>query len=154
VPDLRGDRQELRENYGGPYYYFKELWHYFGPNFGVERGMSGGGVIVPGGTLVGIVSANLNRIGKLVTYNEQDEPVREIPYSSDYFMITPFNNDIQSFINTTFEKNKDNYSMRVKPRFATITDKYAVPIDYTVEEFFGLGEKRAVETYSEKESIQ
>ncbi len=136
VPDFRDGGRYYVQNYGANFYYFTELWHYFGVNFGIGRGMSGGGVIIPGGTIIGIVSANLNRLGQVVIYNEKDEPVRIIPYSSNYFMFTPISETNRSFIESTITGHKDGST--VKPHFVTITDRYAKPVEYTVDEFFGI----------------
>ena len=50
VPDLRSGSIFFRDSQTADFYYFPQLHHYMGGNFGVEKGMSGGGVVLPGGS--------------------------------------------------------------------------------------------------------
>lgn len=149
VPDLRSGELTFRQSSSGDYYYLTELWHYFGMNFGVGKGMSGSGVIVPGGKLLGIVSTNMNRSGMLVAYNDKDEPVFSVPYSSEYFMFAPFSEANRSFIDSIVLKYRDTSS--VKPYFVTLTDLYAVPTDLTLEKLITQNERELVQVPEEKE---
>lgn len=98
VPALRPDGIYFQTAEPKSFHYFTELQHFMGPNFGVEKGMSGAGVITPQGEVLGIVSANLGGARKLITYNENDEPVGVIPYSSSYFLFTPLSPSNAAFI--------------------------------------------------------
>lgn len=128
VPDLRSGEIYFRQSDARGFYYFPQLRHYIGYNFGVERGMSGAGVVLPGGAVVGIVSAALNRTGQLVTYNEKDEPISSIPFSSDYFMFTPVSKENAAFIRATINSFHEsgagpNIVILTAPYSQSTTDK-------------------------------
>lgn len=100
VPDLRGGGLSVYQS-DSAFYYFPQLRYYMGWNFGVGRGMSGGGVVLPGGRLVGVVSTRLAQRGNMMLYNEQDEPIDSVPYSSEYFLFTPISQENADFIRAT-----------------------------------------------------
>ncbi len=135
VPDLRSDGIYIREQINGGFYYFTELRHYLGPNFGIEKGMSGSGVIFPGGAVVGVVSASLSNESTLVIYNEKDEPVRTLPYSSNYFMFTPISRENKSFIEATAKSYRHRFG--VEPKILPIHTSYAQQTSQRVQEVFG-----------------
>ncbi len=132
VPDLREGGIFFKQS-AGDFYYFTELRHYMGPNFGVEKGMSGSGVVLPGGDVIGVVSASLNNTGKLVTYNENDEPVGSVPYSSDYFLFTPISRQNAAFIRATVNSF---HEAGPGPRIVSINSHYAEPSPAKVQEVF------------------
>ena len=133
VPDLRGDGIFFRDSQNTAFYFFKELQHYMGYNFGVEKGMSGSGVVVPGGDIIGVVSASLNSQSQLVTYDENDQPVRSVPYSADYFLFTPLSQSNMSFIRATISSFHETGQ---NPRFVYISGAEAKQTDATVESAF------------------
>lgn len=130
VPDLRQDGIFFRSNYADDFYYFTELRHYMGGNFGVEKGMSGSGVVLPGGDVIGVVSSSLNGGAKVVAYDENDEPSAAMPYSADYFLFTPLSRKNVNFIRATAASFRDGAP---QPRFANITGRQAVQTDQTVK---------------------
>lgn len=132
VPDLREDGIFFKQS-AGDFYYFTELRHYMGPNFGVEKGMSGSGVVLPGGEVIGVVSSRLNNTGKLVTYNEKDEPVGSVPYSSEYFLFTPVSRENAAFIRATVNSF---HEAGLGPRIVSINSHYADPSAAKVQEVF------------------
>ena len=83
VPRLRADG--IFPIGGENFYYFGELRHYIGPNFGVVQGQSGSGVVLRGGAIVGVVSSLLLQNGQIVTYDGAGHPTGTKPYSSNYF---------------------------------------------------------------------
>ncbi len=152
VPDLRRPGWHIAESSAGDFYYFTELWHYLGMNFGVGKGMSGSGVIFHDGRLLGIVSTNLNKSGLIVTYNEQDEPIYTLPYSSNYFLITPFNYANQKFIESTILLHRDG--SKKNPRFGSLTERDAPATDKTLEQVYGEGDQAAVLEEESLESLE
>ena len=94
--------------------------------FGVEKGMSGGGVVLPGGHVIGVVSANLNSQGRIMVYNEKDEAVGYMPYSSDYFLFTPISRQNATFIRGTIasfhEPGRSANLANISPREAERSD--------------------------------
>lgn len=133
VPDLRAGGIYFQQSQTDDFYYFTELRHYMGSNFGVEKGMSGSGVVAPGGDVIGIVSSSLNTVNALVTYNEKDEPVGTVPYSADYFLFTPLNRQNINFIRATAASFRDQGR---GPRTANVTADIAPQTDLTVQEAF------------------
>lgn len=135
VPKLRPDGIFFQHSDTKPFYYFTELQYYMGKNFGVEKGMSGSGVIMQGGDVVGIVSASLSTGDSLIIYDNTDQEIGTVPYSEDYFMFTPFNRQNVSFINATVSSFHDRNGKR--PHFVNIVGKYAKGVDDTLQTAFG-----------------
>ncbi len=131
VPDLRHGGIYFISSGDSDFYYFTQLRHYLGKNFGVERGLSGSAVIVPGGEIVGVVSASLNGGQPMVIYDEQDRPVSAVDVSWDYFLFTPLNQQNMSFIRATMASFKGRGE-----RSANITGRYAKQTDLTLQEAF------------------
>ena len=127
VPDLRQDGIFFSESRHPDFYYFSELRHFMGTNFGISKGMSGGGVVTPGGGVIGIVSARLGSESKITLYDENDKPTGTIPYSSDYFLFTPFSHSNVNFIRATIasfhESGANPYFVRVSEKVAEMTNK-------------------------------
>ncbi len=133
VPDLRSGELYFKQSPGADFYYFTQLHHYIGPNFGVEKGMSGAGVVIPGGTVVGIVSASFNHNGHIVVYDENDEARETTAFSSNYFLFTPISRENAAFIQATiasFPKHSGT------PRISTINGHYAQPTTKKLEDVF------------------
>ena len=126
VPDLRSGSIFFHDSRAADFYYFPQLHHYMGGNFGVEKGMSGGGVVLPGGNIIGVVSANLNSQGRIMVYNEKDEEVGYMPYSSDYFLFTPISRQNATFIRGTIssfhEPGRSANLSNISPREAERSD--------------------------------
>ena len=126
VPDLRSGSIFFRDSQAADFYYFPQLHHYMGGNFGVEKGMSGGGVVLPEGHVIGVVSANLNSQGRIMVYNEKDEAVGYMPYSSDYFLFTPISRQNATFIRGTIasfhEPGRSANLANISPREAERSD--------------------------------
>lgn len=126
VADLRGGEIFFHDSKTADFYYFPQLHYYMGGNFGVVSGMSGGGVFLPGGSVLGVVSANLNSQGRWTVYNEKDQPVGYVPYSSDYFLFTPLSRQNATFIRGTIssfhEPGRSANLVNVSPREAEKTD--------------------------------
>ena len=126
VPDLRSGSIFFRDSQTADFYYFPQLHHYMGGNFGVEKGMSGGGVVLPGGHVIGVVSANLNSQGRIMVYNEKDEAVGYMPYSSDYFLFTHISRQNATFIRGTIasfhEPGRSANLANISPREAERSD--------------------------------
>ncbi|MBR3632675.1 MAG: trypsin-like serine protease [Elusimicrobiaceae bacterium] len=102
VPDLRqGEGIYFKQSQPGDFYYSDQLRYFIGKNFGVDHGMSGSAVVIPGGDIIGVVSSNVKETGSLRTYNEEDESVGEIPFSTDFFVFTPINRKNADFIQKT-----------------------------------------------------
>lgn len=133
VPDLRREGIYFRSSGANPFYYFTQLRHYMGANFGVEKGMSGSGVILPGGDIIGVVSASLSGENKLVLYDENDQPVSTVPYSLDYFMFTPLSRENVNFIRATVNSFRDGAAA---PRFVNVSGRYAEQTDQTLQSAF------------------
>lgn len=133
VPDLRRGDIFFRQSADHSFYFFPELKHYIGPNFGVERGMSGAGVVLPGGAVVGIVSANLSNPYQIVTYNENDEPIYSRPYSADYFLFTPINRENASFIRATVNSYRESGS---GPNIMLLSAPYAQTTTAKLQDIF------------------
>ena len=133
VPDLRADGIFFHDSKLPDFYYFKELRHYMGSNFGVERGMSGSAVVLPGGAVIGVVSASLNSQSRLVFYDEKDQPVRSVPYSADYFLFTPLSQTNMNFIRATISSA---HEPGPKPYFVYISGDEAEKSDATVQSAF------------------
>lgn len=147
VPDIRDTRlaeMNLAGDDGIPhlyaegesFYYFTDLKHYLGLNFEVQRGMSGGGVVLPGGAIVGIVSANFMDAGQLVAYDEENRPVYSVPYSNNYLLFTPFSEENKNFINTTISSAREGGS---SANFVPFLDRYSVKTDKTFKMLFSTG---------------
>ena len=133
VPDLRGAGIFFHDSKTSDFYYFKELHHYMGSNFGVQKGMSGSGVIMPGGDILGVVSSSLSTHNSLITYDDKDQPVHSVPYSADYFLFTPLTPSNMNFIRATissFHQTGQN------PYFMYIGSAEAKPSDATVQNAF------------------
>ena len=134
VPNLSLGGIYYQENISNDFYYFTELRHFMGSNFGVVPGMSGGGVVLPGGDIVGVGSEQLGGDTQLVLYDANDKPIGSIPYSSDYLLFTPFSNSninfIESVINSFYESED-------KPYFVNISGKKAEIVNVKPEEVFG-----------------
>ncbi len=131
VPDLRPDGIYFHTSGERPFYFFSQLRHYLGQNFGVQRGMSGAGVIVPGGDVVGVVSASLN--GTLVLYDPHDTAVSTVQAPLDYFMFTPLNQQNVAFIRATVASFRDG---SLGPRFVPIMGRVAVQTEQTLQQAF------------------
>ena len=134
VPTIRPDGIYYQESFTDDFYYFTQLRHFMGSNFGVVHGMSGGGVVVPGGDIVGIVSGKLGGETKLTLYDANDKPIGSIPYSSDYFLFTPFNRSNVNFIRATIASFHESGS---NPRFVGISGQRAELTQTKPEEVFG-----------------
>lgn len=135
VPDLREDGIYVQEENGNGFYFFTELRHYIGPNFGVKKGMSGSGVVIPGGAIVGVVSSGLNNSGRVIIYNEKDEPVGFLPYSSQYFLFTPINQENKAFIEATVKSQRHRFG--TGPRILPLGASYARQTSKRVQDVFG-----------------
>ena len=135
VPDLRQDGIYVQQESGNGFYYFTELHHYIGPNFGVRKGMSGSGVVLPGGTVIGVVSASLNNTGRVVIYNEKDEPTGFLPYSSDYFLFTPISQENKAFIEAIVKSYRHRFG--TGPRVLPLGSSIAPQTSKRVQEVFG-----------------
>lgn len=133
VPDLRGGDIYFRQSGGNDFYYFTQLHHYMGPNFGVEKGMSGSGVVVPGGAVVGVVSGGFAQSGRLVIYDEQDNPVQSVPYSSDYFLFTPISRENAGFIQATI---KSFHEPGLSAHIGAMGASYSRPTQAKVQDVF------------------
>ena len=127
VPDLRQGEIYFKQSQPNDFYYSNQLRYYVGKNFGVGQGMSGSAVVVPGGKIIGIVSMNKQQAGNLVAYNEKDEPVAQIPFSTDYFLFTPISRENASFIQNTIRSMHDSGKTarveRLSDAESEITDK-------------------------------
>ncbi|WP_458401701.1 hypothetical protein [Candidatus Avelusimicrobium sp.] len=134
VPVFSGADIFYQESFGQNFFYFPQLRYYMGKNFGVEKGMSGSGVIIPGGKAVGVVSANLEGSGQIVSYNEADQPISVLPYDVSFFFFTPFTPKNKNFIEATLESQGTKRSNR--PYFAKIGAHNAAMVDLKVEEAF------------------
>lgn len=131
VPDLRPDGIYFHTSGERPFYFFTQLRHYLGQNFGVKRGMSGAGVIVPGGDVVGVVSAGLN--GTLVLYDPNDTAVSTVQAPLDYFMFTPLNQQNVAFIRATVSSFRDGSA---GPRFVPVMGRVAEQTGQTLQQAF------------------
>ncbi len=120
VPVLNGEGIFFRQSQKDDFYYFADLRLYTGSNFGVEQGMSGSGVIFPGGDAVGVVSG-LVGITELDAYNEEGEVVASVPYSLDKFYFAPFDSRNVRFIRSTVHLFHDKKG----PVFRSITSQQA-----------------------------
>ena len=127
VPDLRDETQLV----GSGFYYFTALHYYIGPDLGIEKGMSGSGVVVPGGAIVGVVSAALSR-GPIVWYNEKDEPAGQI--NGDYFLFTPISGENAAFIQA---KMKSVSSPGPFPYIVPVDGQIAEQTTAKLQEVFG-----------------
>lgn len=134
VPTIQPDGIYYQESFTDDFYYFTELRHFMGSNFGVVHGMSGGGVVVPGGDIVGIVSGKIGGETQLTLYDNNDKPIGSIPYSSDYFLFTPFNRSNVNFIRATIASFHESGS---SPRFVGISGQRAELTQSKPEEVFG-----------------
>lgn len=134
VPDLRQSGIFFKDSKDKPFYYFSKLRHYLGLNFGVEKGMSGSGVVLPGGHIIGVVSASLTKGAVMPVYDDNDRQIAEVPYSAQYFLFTPISRQNASFINATVSSF---HEAGRKPDFATIDSRYAEKTDTTLETAFG-----------------
>lgn len=145
VPDLRPSRFEAQQMKQGDvsyvysdvenFYYFTELKHYLGTNFGVYKGMSGSGVVLPGGEIIGIVSANLFNEGQLFAYDNDDNPLYSIPYSHNYFMFVPFSEANRTFISATVFDGRFR-DTGYGPNFSSHIDRYSVKTDENLRSAF------------------
>ena len=133
VPDLRSGELYFKQSAGADFYYFTQLHHYIGPNFGVERGMSGGGVVLPGGTVVGVVSASLNHNAYITAYKETDEPVQTHAMASNYFLFTPISRENAAFIQATIASYPKHSGT---PRVSSVNGYYAQPTSAKLEDIF------------------
>lgn len=133
VPDLRSGEIYFKQSQPNSFYYFPQLSYYMGPNFGVEPGMSGGGVVLPGGELVGVVSASLQDQAELVAYNEEDEPVASMPYSANYFLFTPISSQNASFIKATVASFHD---AAPGVRIGTVSERHSQTIEASLQDVF------------------
>ncbi len=134
VPTIQPDGIYYQESFTNDFYYFMELRHFIGTNFGVVHGMSGGGVVVPNGDIVGIVSGKIGSTTQLTLYDGNDKPVGSIPYSSDYFLFTPFSRSNVNFIRATIASFHESGS---SPRFVAIAGQTAELTQVKPEEVFG-----------------
>ena len=132
VPDLRGEGIYFKQSQGN-FYYFTSLHHYIGPNFGIEKGMSGSGVILPGGAVAGVVSASLSSQNQITVYNEKDEAVKSVPYSSNYFLFTPLSPDNIAFIRATVNSFREDGR---GPNVVGIHGHYSQPAAAKLSEVF------------------
>ncbi len=134
VANLQPDGIYYQESFTDDFYYFTELRHFMGSNFGVVHGMSGGGVVVPGGDVVGVVSGKIGGETELTLYDASDKPIGSIPYSSDYFLFTPFSRSNVNFIRATIASFHESGS---SPRFVGISGQRAELTHAKPEEVFG-----------------
>lgn len=126
VPDLRQGEISFHDSKNADFYYFPQLHYYMGVNFGVQKGMSGGGVVLPGGKIIGVVSASLNTQSRWIVYDEKDQPAGYVPYSEDYFLFTPISRQNATFIRGTIasfhETGRGANASNISPSEAEKTD--------------------------------
>ena len=134
VPDLRQSGLFFKDSQGNPFYYFTKLRHYLGLNFGVEKGMSGSGVVLPGGDIIGIVSAGLSKGASMPVYDDNDKQIGFVPYSTQYFLFTPISRQNSNFINATVSSFHEPGR---KPNLVNIDSRYADKTNTTLETAFG-----------------
>ena len=114
VPDLKSDTQLI----GSEFYYFDKLKHYIGLDIGVDKGLSGAGVVVPGGGIIGIVST--------VTGQEQPSENKNAQWGqkkkNKYFLFTPINHDNEQFIKLHLTAAESQFIVPMDPKVAEITE--------------------------------
>ena len=115
---------------GTGFYYFNSLQHYIGPDIGVSHGMSGSGVIVPGGGIIGVVVSSLTQ--------EDSHPSAEMLESGPggYFLFAPINQKNRDFIESVL--NGSGISSPGKmPEIVTAGPGIVIPTDAKLEDVFG-----------------
>lgn len=94
---------------GAPVYYVKELQHLLTANFGVEKGMSGSGVLTNTGELAGVVSSAVyNPNGSASFFDDQGKLVARFDNLNNYFLFAGFNGATLNFIRNTLAKYGDS----------------------------------------------
>lgn len=94
---------------GAPVYYVKELQHLLTANFGVEKGMSGSGVLTNTGELAGVVSSAVsNANGTASFYDDRGKLVARFDNLNNYFLFAGFNGTTLNFIRNTLAKYGDS----------------------------------------------
>ena len=128
VPLLQPDGIFFHQSQTDDFYYFADLRMYVGTNFGVKPGMSGSGVVLPGGDVIGVVSASLEGVTELEAYNEQGQVVGRVPYWLDKFYFTPFTGKnvrfIQSVLNSFHDQERADFK-RISSDQAALTEQTA-----------------------------
>lgn len=116
VPDLKTDTQLVGEGF----YYFDKLKHYIGPNMDVDKGMSGSGVVVPGGGIIGIVSTVA---GQGASAPAGKQTAAEKKKAGQYFLFTPINHDNENFLRAHLNYVEKQYIVPMDPKIAEITEE-------------------------------
>lgn len=133
MPDWRSGELTIYRS-DNAFYYFPQLRYYMGWDFGVGHGMSGGGVALPGGHLIGIISTFMSQTGKMILYNEQDEPIDSVPYSSEYFLFTPLSQENANFIKATI---LSFHEPGASPDLEYLPNRYYQRTEDKVQDVFG-----------------
>ena len=124
VPDIATDTWLS----GTGFYYFNQLQHYIGPDIGVNHGMSGSGVVIPGGGIIGVVSSSLIRES-----SEQSGKAESV--GDGYFFFAPINQVNRDFIWSVLSSAVSSPGRL--PEILSASPQIAVPTDVRLEEVFG-----------------
>ena len=114
-----------------PVYYISSLGYAYTTNFGIQKGMSGSGVMTNTGELIGIISSNVGadwfRNGKQVSHN-------------DWFMFPVFDGSIIEFMRDTMGSDFSRMDRKdAEPSFVRKTRK-----DFSDVEMLMQGDKKIV----------
>ena len=131
VPDVSTDTQLV----GTGFYYFDKLKYYIGPDMGVDSGLSGSGVVVPGGGIIGVVST-------VAGQGTSKKDAEKVQGANKYFLFTPINHDNEEFIKGVFNmaksapKSWNITSVGKLPQLVSMDPKIAAMTEERLEEIF------------------